>query len=119
MGDDDAAEKYLRTVITESEQSLKMNPDGERFLELAAAYARSGDRARAEATMQKAAPLSANLHVERAGVLLLLGRDDDAIATLERAVDGGYRNAFWMRAHSDLHPLQNDSRFRAIVARIE
>jgi hypothetical protein len=69
--------------------------------------------------MVQAAALTTNLHVERAGVLVLLGRQDEAIAILERAVDSGYRNLFWMRANSDLHALQNDSRFRAIVARIE
>jgi hypothetical protein len=106
-------------VIRESEQSLKTNPDGARFLELASAYARLGARARAQAIMQQAAPLTTNLHVERAGVLVLLGREDEAIDTLTRAVDAGYRNLFWLRAWSDLHALQNDSRLAAIIARIE
>jgi tetratricopeptide (TPR) repeat protein/predicted Ser/Thr protein kinase len=119
IGDDAAAERYLRTVITESERSLKTNPDGERFLELASAYARMGARPRAQAIMQNAAALTANLHVERAGVLVQLGRDAEAIATLENAVDNGFRNLFWMRAQADLHTLQNDPRFLAVVARME
>jgi tetratricopeptide (TPR) repeat protein len=119
MGDDTAARQHLQTVITKSLATLKSSPTGERYLELAAAYARTGARARADATVQQAAALTTNLPVERAGVLALLGRDDEAMATLTAAVDGGYRNAFWLRACTDLHALQNDARFAALVARIQ
>ncbi len=52
-------------------------------------------------------------------MLVQLGRDAEAIATLEKAVDNGFRNLFWMRAQADLHTLQNDPRFLAMVARME
>ena len=69
--------------------------------------------------MKQAAALTANLPVERAGVLMLLGREDEALSVLSTAVDNGYRNLFWMRSSSDLHSLQNDPRFVALAARIE
>jgi tetratricopeptide (TPR) repeat protein/predicted Ser/Thr protein kinase len=118
MGDNAAADEHLRTVITQSVERLKSNPTGESYLELASAYARTGARARAE-TMRQAAALTEYLPVERAGIFVLLGREDEALSVLTRAVDNGYRNLFGMRSSSDLHSLQNDPRFVALAARIE
>ncbi len=119
MGDAAAARQHLAVVVTESDRRLKDNPrDGERYLELAAGLARLGNRARADAVMRQAAPFTTDLHVERAGVLVLLGRTDEAIQVLARAFEGGYRNIGWMRMHSDLHAVQGDARLDAILAKL-
>jgi tetratricopeptide (TPR) repeat protein/predicted Ser/Thr protein kinase len=117
MGDEAAARKYLRTVVAESERYLRKNPrDGERHLEMAAAWARLGNTARAEAISRQVEALSRDLHVERAGLQVLLGKTGDAINTLERAVQNGYRNIVWMRINTDLHALQGHSRLDEIIA---
>ena len=115
MGDKETAQQYLRTVVTESERRLKTNPrDGERQLELASAYARLGNIARAEEIARQAELFTTDLHVERAGLLVLLGRPNEAIDTLARAVEGGYRNHVWMRIATDLHALKEDRRLQQI-----
>ena len=117
MGDGAAARKHLRTVVAESERYLQENPrDGERQLEMAAAWARLGNTARAEAIARQVEALTGSLHVERAGLQVLLGRTADAINTLERAVQGGYRNIVWMRINTDLHALQGDPRLDDIIS---
>ena len=119
MGNESDARRYLRAVVVESERRLRENPrDGERQLEMAAALARLGDTARAEAIARRADALTTDLHVERAGLLTLLGRTDEAIETLERAVEAGYRNIVWTRIISDLHALHGDARLEAILAKM-
>lgn len=119
MGDEAAARQHLTVVVAESERRLKDNPrDGERYLELASSLVRLGNRARADAVLRQARPFTNDLHVERAGVLVLLDRTDDAIQALAHAVEGGYRNIVWMRMHSDLHAVQGDARLDAILAKL-
>jgi hypothetical protein len=56
--------------------------------------------------------------VERAGLGLLLGRSEEAIQTLDRAADSGFRNIVWIRTSSDLHALHGDTRLDAIIAKM-
>ena len=119
MGDAAAARRHLRTVVTESQRYLREHPrDGERQLEMASALARLGDTAGANAVARRAAPLTTGLHVERAGLLVLLGRSDEAIETLKRAVEGGYRNIPWIRINSDLHALHDDPRLEPVLLKL-
>jgi tetratricopeptide (TPR) repeat protein len=119
MGDEAAARKHLRTVVDESERYLKENPgDGDRHLEMAAAWARLGNTARAEAIVGGAEALTSELHVERAGLQLLLGKSGDAVGTLERAVKNGYRNIVWLRLCTDLHALQGTPQLDGIIAQM-
>ena len=119
MGDEAAARKYLRTVVAESERDLKGNPgDGGRQLEMAAAWARLGNSARAESIARQVEALTRDLHVERAGLQVLLGKTDDALDSLERAVQKGYRNIVWLRTNTDLHALQGHPRLEDIIAQM-
>jgi tetratricopeptide (TPR) repeat protein/tRNA A-37 threonylcarbamoyl transferase component Bud32/TolB-like protein len=119
MGDGAAARKYLRSVVQESERYLKDNAsDGERWLELAAAFARLGDVGRARSIARQVEPLTENLPVERAGLHVVLGDTDNALDTLERAVKNGYRNVMWVRINTDLHALQGDARLEEIVSQM-
>jgi tetratricopeptide (TPR) repeat protein/predicted Ser/Thr protein kinase len=119
MGDEAAARKYLRTVVAESERDLKGHPgDGGRQLEMAAAWARLGNSARAESIARQVEALTRDLHVERAGLQVLLGKTDDALDSLERAVQNGYRNIVWLRINTDLHALHGHPRLEDIIAQM-
>ena len=119
MGDEAAARTSLRTVVAESERYLRDNPrDGERQLEMAAAWARLGNTARAESIARQVEALTGDLHVERAGLQVLLGKTDDALNTLERAVQNGYRNIVWLRINTDVHALQGHPRLEDIIAQM-
>lgn len=120
MGDEAGARGHLRKVIELSEAYLANNAnDAGRALEMASAWARLGNAAKAEAIARQAEPRTVDMPVERAGLQVLLGKADDALRTLEEAVQNGYRNVVWMRTHSDLHGLAGDSRFEDLVARIQ
>lgn len=117
MGDETGARTYLRTVVAESERHLQENPrDGERQLEMAAAWARLGNPTRAESIARQADALTVDLPVERAGVQVLRGKTDDALNTLDQAVQNGYRNIVWLRTNTDLHALQGNPRLADIIA---
>jgi len=119
MGDEAAARTYLRTLVAEAERNLKDNSrDGERQLEMASAWARLGNLARAESIARQVEALTRDLHVERAGLQVLLGKTDDALDTLERAVKNGYRNVVWLRLNTDLHALQGHPRLEDIIAQM-
>ena len=119
MGDEAAARKYLRTCVAESERHLKDNPrDGERQLEMASAWARLGNSARAESIARQVEALTRDLHVERAGLQVLLGKTDDALDTLEQAVRNGYRNIVWLRTNTDLHALTGTLGSKDIIAQM-
>ena len=86
---------------------------------MASAWARLGNAAKAEAIARQAQPQTADMPVERAGLQVLLGKPDDALRTLEEAVQNGYRNLVWMRTNSDLHGLAGDARFEDLATRIQ
>lgn len=48
--------------------------------------------------------------------LALLGRNDEALAALSRAIDGGYDNHRHMASDRDLENLHDDPRFAELVA---
>jgi tetratricopeptide (TPR) repeat protein/tRNA A-37 threonylcarbamoyl transferase component Bud32 len=116
MGDEVAARRHFRAVVAESERYLKKSPDdGERRLELAAAWARLGDVARARSTARQT---SASLPVERAGLDVLFGDLDGAVATLARAAENGYHNIVWARIFTDLHRLQGYPAYEDVLRRM-
>jgi adenylate cyclase len=45
----------------------------------------------------------------------LLGRNDEAIACLERAVDKGFGHREWIDHDPDLNPLRDNPRFQSIM----
>jgi adenylate cyclase len=45
----------------------------------------------------------------------LLGRNDEAIGCLERAVDKGFGHREWIDHDPDLNPLRDNPRFQSIM----
>jgi tetratricopeptide (TPR) repeat protein len=60
-------------------------------------------------------PHDANSHYNLACTLARLGRSDEALATLEKAVALGFRDAKHIEADEDLKSLSEDDRFKEIV----
>jgi tetratricopeptide (TPR) repeat protein/predicted Ser/Thr protein kinase len=114
-GDQASARTWLRQVAVDAERSLKDSPGSAAVqLDLAAALARLGNVGRADAVLRQRPEWPAGLPVERAGVLVLMDRRDEALAVLETAVRAGYRNWVWLRMQTNLHALQGDSRYEAL-----
>ena len=120
MGDEAGARGHLRAVIDPSEAYLANNAiDAGRQLQMASAWARLGNIARAEAIARQAEPRTSicRSNVGPSTVARQDRRCDSRM--LEQAVQSGYRNVVWMRMHTDLHALAGDPRFEDLAARIE
>jgi predicted Zn-dependent protease len=50
--------------------------------------------------------------------LALLGRADESLDALKRAVALGYKDAEWMRSDSDLKSLRGDQRFQSLLRQV-
>jgi len=57
-------------------------------------------------------------HYNRACVLALRGKPDEAFAALSRAIDFGWRHAAHMSVDLSLNPIRSDARFAAIMSRL-
>jgi TolB-like protein/Tfp pilus assembly protein PilF len=108
----------LRRALKLMEDRLELNPDDARAANLAAAFlARLGD-------LQKSVEYAdRSLAIDPEDPMLLynvsctyvaLGRFDDAMKCLERAVDKGFGHKEWIDHDPDLDPLRDNARFKVL-----
>jgi tetratricopeptide (TPR) repeat protein len=108
----------LRRGLQVAEKHLELNPDDARALYLGAgALVHLGESARGLDWANRAITIDS----EDSGVLYnvacvytLLGRSDDAIGCLERAIQNGFGHREWLENDSDLDALRGDLRFEAL-----
>ena len=100
------------------EERLELNPDDARASNMAGvAYATLGESAKALEFAERSLtidPEDPMLLYNVACMYSALGREDDAIGCLERAVDKGFGHKEWIDHDPDLKPLRNHPRFQAI-----
>ena len=107
-----------RRALKLMEDRLELNPDDARAANLAAAFlARLGD-------LQKSVEYAdRSLAIDPEDPMLLynvsctyvaLGRFDDAMKCLERAVDKGFGHKEWIDHDPDLDPLRDNARFKVL-----
>lgn len=103
-------------------RAVESTPDSsEMAAALARAVALSGDGARAEAMLGKLRDKSANLYVSPvlfAQVLLGFGRNDEAIAELQRARELRATDLMWLKVRPVFDGLRGDARFADVVAAV-
>jgi Flp pilus assembly protein TadD len=101
-----------------AEKHLELNPDDARALYLgASALVQLGDRERGLEWAKRAFgidPEDSSVLYNVACVYALVGRLDDAIGCLEKAVQNGFGHKEWLENDSDLEPLRGDPRFEAL-----
>jgi serine/threonine protein kinase/Tfp pilus assembly protein PilF len=108
----------LRRALKLMEDRLELNPDDARAANLAAAFlARLGE-------LQKSVEYAdRSLAIDPEDPMLLynvsctyvaLGRFDDAMKCLERAVDKGFGHKEWIDHDPDLDPLRDNARFKVL-----
>lgn len=121
--DDDAiAEISGRFLLRVAEAHAKANPgDLDALRELAYAYTTAGrleEALAADRELVAREPLRADLHYDLGCSFALLGRSDDAFASLTRALDLGFDSLPILEADDDLRSLRPDPRFAVLVARL-
>jgi adenylate cyclase len=122
LGRADEAEAQFRRQTRLVDDHLELNPDDPRACILAAiAYAILKDKERSlefAARAIAADPDDPMLLYNAACNDSLLGSVDEALSTLEQAVDRGFVDKLWLEHDSDLDSLRDLPRYRSIVERM-
>ncbi len=110
----------LRRALKLMEDRLELNPDDARAANLAAAFlARLGDLPKAVEYADRSLsidPEDPMLLYNVSCTYVALGRYEDAMKCLERAVDKGFGHREWIDHDPDLDPLRDNPRFQALSA---
>ena len=108
----------LRRALKLMEDRLELNPDDARAANLAAAFhARLGDLAKAVEYADRSLGIDPDdpmLLYNVSCTYVALGRFDDAMNCLERAVDKGFGHKEWIDHDPDLDPIRKNLRFQAL-----
>jgi serine/threonine protein kinase/Flp pilus assembly protein TadD len=108
-----------RRALKLIEQRLELNPDDARALNLGAAtLAALGDKERSMQFAERSLAIDPDdpmLLYNSACTYCILSEPDRALTYLERAVDKGFGHKEWIEHDSDLNPIRETSRFKAIA----
>jgi tetratricopeptide (TPR) repeat protein len=110
-------EFLLKTLRSESERRENVPA----LVELGAVLTRLGrydEGLQVDQRLVRLEPLEPIVHYNLACSLALLGRADDAIEELGRAIDLGYEDAEHMLKDRDLRSLRRDPRFEELARRL-
>jgi adenylate cyclase len=119
MGLKAEAETALRRALKLVEERLELNPDDARATNMGAAMlALAGDRDGAIDYIRRSLAIDA----EDSGMLYniactyaILGMSEEALSSLETAVDKGFGHKEWLEHDSDLNSIRSTPRFQAIA----
>jgi Flp pilus assembly protein TadD len=104
------------------EQALEESPDDIAVLSwLAHAYTRIGrihDGLELDLRLTRMMPDDPTACYNLGCSYAMLGRVDDALSTLERAIELGYRDVDLMREDEDLQSLRSEPRFQRLLDRL-
>jgi tetratricopeptide (TPR) repeat protein/tRNA A-37 threonylcarbamoyl transferase component Bud32 len=118
----DSYDRYRQVTQWRSED----NPDNAVYqIELALVLTRTGQTRGASAAADRAAAIDeaadatagATAHFQWARLYAVQGSVDEALAQLQLAIDGGYRNVIVLKYHPDFDSIREDPRFRELIGR--
>ncbi len=122
LGRDEEARMVMRRALQKAEHHLELNPDDARALYLSAsALVQLGDRERGLEFIKRAYaidPEDSSLLYNVACNYALLGKTEEAFASLEKAILNGFGHREWLEHDSDLDSLRGDPRFQALLNRL-
>ncbi|HXG69189.1 MAG TPA: tetratricopeptide repeat protein, partial [Gemmatimonadaceae bacterium] len=119
MGLKAEAEAALKRSFKLVEERLEMNPDDARATNLGAVMlVKAGDRDRALDYIRRSLaidPEDSGILYNTACAYSLLGMSEEALASLETAVDKGFGHKEWLEHDSDLDQIRESPRFKTIA----
>ena len=112
---DEARVRALKLI----NERLELNPDDARATNLGAAIlAKAGDRDRTIEYIRRSLaidPEDSTMLYNIACAYSLLGMTEEALSSLESAVDRGFGHKEWIEHDTDLDPIRETARFQAIA----
>ncbi len=122
LGEQTKSEVAIREALEVTERYLDLNQDDARALNLgASALAQNGEPAKAEDWVRRALaidPDDAGVRYNAACVYARLGKSEEAIDSLERAVKTGFAHREWIERYPYLNSIREDPRFQALLGRV-
>ena len=103
--------------IAEEEWIKKWPDDAGTYAAISVVSARLNDMESSELMFRKAIEIDSTLHDRFAEVLCVQGKTNNAVDELEKALQNGYRNLFWIKLTPDLQMLQAEARYRSLMQR--
>jgi tetratricopeptide (TPR) repeat protein len=103
--------------IIEEEWVKKWPDDAGTYAAISVVSARLNDMESSKLMFRKAVEIDSTLHDRFAEVLCVQGKTNDAVDELEKALQNGYRNLFWIKLTPDLQMLQSEARYRSLIKR--
>ncbi len=105
------------------ESILRREPTYDEVIEiLGGLYTKAGridDGLRMDRKLVRLQPDNSTAHYNLACSFALLGRANDALRSLEKAVELGYDDVDWMIKDPDLKPLAEEPRYAKIIAQLK
>ncbi len=122
LGDEEKAEESRRRGIRAAEEKLKLNPDDTRALYMGAnGLVALGEAERGLEWARQALafdPDEPMVLYNVACIQSLVHRHDEALDTLEKAVQSGLTHKSWLQHDSNLDPLRREPRFRRLLQKL-
>ena len=111
------AEKFFRLFQEKaSDMWIKMYPDlAETYISLGVVSARLKNMVTSEELLKKALSLDSTVHIRYADIYCQQGKIPEAISQIQKALESGYRDLYWLKSNPDLLPLHRESRFRELL----
>ena len=117
----DEAQRAARLAIESINRHLELNPEEARAFNLGAIIlARSGEVERAKQWNERAMSLAPDddaILYNASCVFALLGKEDQALTGLQRAIEAGLAGGDWVSHDPDWERLRNHPRFQTLVQR--
>ena len=120
--DEEQAHAMHVETVERAKRAIELNPKDARAMTLLAViFAKMGNVEEALKLAEQAvklSPTSGNTRYNTACIYVEIGRFDEALDCIEKAVELGARNKLYYENDSDLDPLRDLPRFKALMDRI-
>lgn len=117
MGNNREAKKFYSIFKQKATEIwLKQYPNlAETYITLGAVEARLNNSNASEQMIRKALSIDSTLYIRYAEVYCSQGKKAEAIAQVEKALENGYRDIYWLKANPAMLPIQQEPHFRELV----